>query len=429
MTDSTLIHYSGDWITNASGVLAAGAQLSVFNAGTSNLANIFTDKDLMSASANPVTADAAGLMPFAFIGTQSYKVRLETSAGALIDEQDNLPGALDTAPFSASTFAKPDTDVSSKTADYTMVDADLGTIINGNVTGGTIQITLLSAVAATNGRGITIRHIGTANQVKIVTVSSQTITRPATGVTTTGFALVGYGESVSLKSDGANWHIDAYVPPLITATTGIIAIVDRVNSAPVGPNPGDRYIVSGAFSTFEEHDVIENDGQGNYIEYTPPADSGWLAYVQDENEYYAVIDSAWVQLISRPAVQADMEAGTSLLKAVVPGVQHFHPGHPKCWAVVTVSGGTPTLATSYNITSITDTAVGELTVTIATDFSSANWACIPGVEHLLGDVGGVSAESKTAGSALLRLRLISGSTNITNQDPVSWSMAGLGDQP
>jgi len=56
------------------------------------------------------------------------------------------------------------------------------------------------------------------------------------------------------------------------------------------------------------------------------------------------------------ATQADMEAGTSTTTFVTPGTQHFHPGHPKCWGKATVSGGTPTLQTSYNVTSITDTA-------------------------------------------------------------------------
>jgi hypothetical protein len=81
------------------------------------------------------------------------------------------------------------------------------------------------------------------------------------------------------------------------------------------------------------------------------------------------------------APQSVMEAATSQLQYVVPGFQHNHPGHPKFWAYVTVSGGTPTLATSYNVTSITDTGLGQLTVTIATDFSSASWCCQVTVER------------------------------------------------
>ena len=46
----------------------------------------------------------------------------------------------------------------------------------------------------------------------------------------------------------------------------------------------------------------------------------------------------------------------------------------KGWAQVSVSGGTPTLNADFNVTSITDTGVGLLTVTWETDFSSANYA-------------------------------------------------------
>src|SRR3990167_9929940 len=107
------------------------------------------------------------------------------------------------------------------------------------------------------------------------------------------------------------------------------------------------------------------------------------------------------------ATQANMETGTAVDLAVTPGRQAFHPGHPKCWAMVTVSAGTPTLQTSFNISSITDTGVGQLTVTIATDFSSANWCCIHSAENNNSISGGVvslfttTIGSLAAGSVIL----------------------------
>lgn len=44
------------------------------------------------------------------------------------------------------------------------------------------------------------------------------------------------------------------------------------------------------------------------------------------------------------------------------------------WATVTVSGGTPTLADSYNVSGITDTAQGVVTITIDNDFEDADYA-------------------------------------------------------
>src|SRR5690606_30124121 len=71
------------------------------------------------------------------------------------------------------------------------------------------------------------------------------------------------------------------------------------------------------------------------------------------------------------ASTAEMEAGTATNRVVAPGTQHRHPSAAKMWGRVTVSGGTPTLNTSFNITSITDVGTGQLGVTIATDFAAA----------------------------------------------------------
>ena len=128
------------------------------------------------------------------------------------------------------------------------------------------------------------------------------------------------------------------------------------------------------------------------------------------------------------AVQADQETATSTAKVVVPGVQQFHPSAAKIWGDVTVSGGVPTLQTSYNITSITDTNVGDLTVTIATDFSSGNWA--PSVVITSAGASGSTATivkclSKAAGS----FEVVTFDTTGALRDPsVGYSFAGFGDQ-
>ncbi len=134
------------------------------------------------------------------------------------------------------------------------------------------------------------------------------------------------------------------------------------------------------------------------------------------------------------ATQAQMETGTSTAVLVTPGRQHFHPGHPKCWAMVTVSAGTPTLTSSYNITSITDRGTGELTVTIATDFSSADWCCVTG-----GGLADTSMDSSSdarmvfigtiaAGSVELNCSDDANASSFALTDPASWHMVGFGDQ-
>lgn len=68
----------------------------------------------------------------------------------------------------------------------------------------------------------------------------------------------------------------------------------------------------------------------------------------------------------------------------------------KGWANVSVSGGTPTLNADYNVTSITDAGVGELTVTWETDFSSANYAVVATVRPAAGSDHFLAAVNESA---------------------------------
>ena len=413
MTDSTIIKYSGDW-TLYQGVVADSARLFVYDAGTSDLASIYPLADLTGSITNPVVADPSGLMPFAYKGTGAYKVILKTKTATdiTIDSEDLIPGALDTSTFAAATFAKPDTDCAADTGDTTLTTSHLGTVRNGNCTSATFTYTLPSAVTATNGRGYTIRHTGTANQIKIATVSSQTITTPATGVTVTGMALVAYGESVTLVSDGAGWHVTASVPALMRPNTpGIIQITDRVSSAPGAPTPGARYIVSGAYDTFEQEDIIEYDGT-NYIEYTPPTDCGWVAYVQDEDAYYSFIGSAWV---CNTATAAQQVTGTALTTFVTPGRQHYHISAAK---VLGRANASAALTLNYNLTSVTDDGTGLITFTIANDFSDGAYTIAPSIEKTASAQSeSIKVTSQAAGAFSLASERGSDGADI---DPTNW---------
>ena len=295
-----------------------------------------------------------------------------------------FPAPSTRTPFLAGAFSKPDQDFTNKTGDYTVVEADLGGIINGDCTGGAFDFTMLSAVTATNGKGVTLRHVGTANTIGIVTVSSQTITSPTTGVTTTAFELIGYGESVTLESDGSNWHVTRYVPPLLRPNTpGVIAIADRVTSAPAS-SPGTRYIVVDWHSTpSSTHDIIEDNGQGGFIEITPPTDCGWIAYVQDEDRYYAFIGSAWV-LGLEPAASASvrgmvilgdaaaMEARTAD-RVVQAALQHRDPAHPKAGGNLNGTGTPAFAAGDVGMGAVTDGGSGDYTLAFDTSFANTNY--------------------------------------------------------
>jgi hypothetical protein len=122
------------------------------------------------------------------------------------------------------------------------------------------------------------------------------------------------------------------------------------------------------------------------------------------------------------ATQAEMEAAASTSAFVTPGRQHNHPGHPKFRVKAGLTGN---ILEAYNVTSLTDTGIGALTITIATDFSNTNWTCLATIE-LASTVIAQSCtyDAPAAGTVILRSVVEAGSAT----DPVTWSCAGLGDQ-
>jgi hypothetical protein len=445
MVDAVAVWPPGHRFKTAAGDIVAGGSVEFYDAGTTTPKTVHSDAALTTALGSVVYMDAGGALVSqqggstkvtVYVGTAPYKVVIKDSGGVTLETKDNLAGAFDSASILETLVLIPETAVETLTADTVLDAADAGGLKNCNTTGGAFTVTLPDATAVNNGYRVGVRMAGSANQAKIKSTGSQTIARA--GVTATALALTQLGETVWLVADGGNWLVDTYVPPLMGAV-GVIAIADRLSSPPGSPTPGARYIVTsgptGDWSSFAQHDIAEANGQGGWFRYTPATDCGWIAYVQDEELYYFFRASAWVIETAsdtqvgtvRYASVAEMETGTATDRVVVPGRQHRHPAHPKAWGVVTVSGGTPTLAASYNIFSITDTAVGRLTVTIDVDFSSTNYAIIG---TALGSSGSdlravtVSQGSQAVGSFELSCNTAGGSLS----DPTAWFFALFGDQ-
>lgn len=129
------------------------------------------------------------------------------------------------------------------------------------------------------------------------------------------------------------------------------------------------------------------------------------------------------------ADQTEMEAGSSTTLAVTPGRQQFHPSAVKFW--LKAAGDGSTINASYNVTSISDFDAGTLGVTIATDFSSANWCChystIDTNQRSLSlDNSGSYGSAQAAGSCITLCIASTGPAN--RADPASHFVSGMGDQ-
>ena len=98
-------------------------------------------------------------------------------------------------------------------------------------------------------------------------------------------------------------------------------------------------------------------------------------------------------------------------------------GSAKVWFRYNPSAGT--VQASYNITSITDTATGTTDVTIATDFSSANYAIVGTCEDTkFVSVAGSGAPAPATGT----FRVFTKDTNGTAADPEALWVVCFGDQ-
>lgn len=111
------------------------------------------------------------------------------------------------------------------------------------------------------------------------------------------------------------------------------------------------------------------------------------------------------------ATASDQETGTSTTVAVVPGVQHRHLSAAKVHVSWDNAGS---IVTSYNVTSVTDTGVGNWTPNFTTSFSSAFYAAFASGGYA-GPVLIYSLASKAAGS----IQVIAWSSAAVKTDPTT----------
>lgn len=117
------------------------------------------------------------------------------------------------------------------------------------------------------------------------------------------------------------------------------------------------------------------------------------------------------------ASQATMEAALSVTEFSSPGRQHFHPSAAKAWVRFNSAAG---VAASYNITSITDSGVGDWSVNIATDFSSASYCgvlSVGGSDVNKGFMQGIDAASAAGVFNIGRWNLLDTDGTITGLTP------------
>lgn len=127
-------------VQDSNGNPYVGASLYVYNAGTTTPAAIYSDAGLSVALANPLTSDAAGNFPRAYIAVGTYKLRAQTAAGVLIWTEDNIDTGL-----SAGTGALPISRGGTGATTAAAARANLDVPANSELTALSTQITTLQS--------------------------------------------------------------------------------------------------------------------------------------------------------------------------------------------------------------------------------------------------------------------------------------------
>jgi hypothetical protein len=139
----------------------------------------------------------------------------------------------------------------------------------------------------------------------------------------------------------------------------------------------------------------------------------------------ASANPVWAASSSGPsqAVQSDIEGETNEDTYLPPDLVHFSPGVAKFYVKFDASAGVQ--GTAYNTTSVADNGTGDWTVTIGTDFSSADWACSCTIETGYTRSANIAS---SGGQAAGTLQVRSTDNNGTMSDGVYMHVAGFGDQ-
>lgn len=404
----------GDQLFDDSAVPLNGGKLYYYDATTTNEKTVYQDSGLTIEWDQPIVLLSNGrLSASIYIGTGAFKEVQTNSAGSTSITEDSIPGAAATP---TTTFTKPLRPIVTKAANYTVTTSDIGSLFVVDSTGGGVTLSLPDAALVANGTGIGVLHVGSANTVILDGSGSQLV-----GLATT-LTLLRRGNFVEIVSDGASsWAAEA-AQAQSTDLTAIAALTSAADKLPYATGAG-----TWALATFTSAGRTVAGAADAAAQRTALA-LGTIA-TQDANNATLTLNAASV-ITNFVATQAQQEAGSDGSVYTSPARQHFHPSAAKCWGYVTVSAGTPTLQNGYNLTSITDTATGRLTVTINTDFSSANWACAMSVTstNVTAQQCNVETGSQAAGSVILTCYDGVGGSGGTQSDPAAWHMVGYGDQ-
>ena len=214
---------------------------------------------------------------------------------------------------------------------------------------------------------------------------------------------------------------------LTTANTVHITGTTTITSFATAPRVGAwRKVIFDGILTLTDGANLNLPGGANI---TTAADDFAFVYAETTTLFkvlYFKADGTAVVGGAVAATQAEMETGTDVTVMVTPGRQQFHESAIKGWVNFDEAAA---VDSSFNVSSITDTGVGNWTVNWLTDFSSALYVVVTASDasgaNPPDDFGPVLAGRAAASIQVKNLRAGSVSDGTLGKTKY---VAGLGDQ-
>lgn len=264
--------------------------------------------------------------------------------------------------------------VSEKNANFSILSSDQNAFFPVDATSGNITATLPSLAAEDSGWATTIAKIDAGSSSVEVTPASGTIN----GIASVSLSTQNAGLLVYWT--GTTWYALSLSPSVESTTTlpwtsisltaaSLMTDVDKADIVPLYDTSGTANKKATveellrAINTLTEESSISASADFLLIYDTSAAA---IRKAKPNNVFSVSVPSA--------SSQSELEAASSTSSYLTPGRAKYHPGVAKVWACITWSGGTPTLAAGYGVSSIGDVATGRVRLTFSTAFSSTAYA-------------------------------------------------------
>lgn len=344
-----LFHLSGRAYENSSGVPYALAKAYFYVTGTTTAQDTYTAAGLGVANANPVVAGADGVFGDIYLAAKRYKVVIKDADDNTLRTWDPIDAtsqliAASAAPSPTYPFLR-----YHNTTDgfvYRRNAADNAWINEGAVdsVGNTSSVTEVLTGTET-AKFVTPDSLAAIWQRgSNITPSAGSVSLPSTGGGVFNIA-AGNFSAISTGQGGRT----------VTFVFGGISVITHNATSLRLPGAANITTAANDVAVFVNEAAADASGANwactSFVKYT----------------------GSPVNIADQLGTQAEAETNTSTTKTLSIANLKYHPAMTKCLAHVRYSAGTPTLNESLNVTSITDTNTGRLTITIATDFSSATY--------------------------------------------------------